>query len=351
MSHSPGTESLHACLSQDEPLCSVLVANFNGEHLLTHCLDSIRAQITSSPIEVIVHDDASVDRSLEILATYPEAQVLRSEVNVGFCVANNRMAAAARGRYLLLLNNDAELLDDALATLLSLAGEQPGDAVLSLPQYDRESGSLVDRGARIDPFCNPVPITDKRSSDAAMVIGACLWIPKRAWDALGGFPEWMESLGEDLYLCSAARLRGWPVRVAASSGYRHRQGASFGGNRPTGGRLASTYRRRFLSESNKTAVLATCTPGLVVWVLLTLHLPLLVLEGIVLAVLLRDTDVWRRVYWASLKRTLRQRHALCRVRRELQATRNTTIRSYFRQVTWMPGKLRLLLRYGVPSLR
>src|SRR5690606_15004053 len=137
---------------------------------------------------------------------YPAVRLIESESNVGFCVANNRMAAAARGEYLLWLNNDAALARDALGTLPRSARACASPQVLTLPQYDWQTGELVDRGCLLDPFFNPLPNTDTSRANVAYVIGACLWIPRDLWNELGGFPEWMGSLAEDLYLCGIARL-------------------------------------------------------------------------------------------------------------------------------------------------
>ena len=69
-----------------------------------------------------MHDDASRDESVEFIRQhYPIVVLIESQENVGFCVANNRMAGRVRGEFLLLLNNDAALWPDALATLLAAA--------------------------------------------------------------------------------------------------------------------------------------------------------------------------------------------------------------------------------------
>src|SRR6185312_7740799 len=138
---------------------------------------------------------------------YPQVEILASKENVGFSIGNNRMVAHARGEYILLLNNDAALYPDALASLLNTAHCQTQPGIQTLPQYDWVSGDLVDRGCLLDPFYNPVPNLDPERRDVAMVIGACLFIPRKLWNSLGGFPEWLESIGEDLYLCCLARLR------------------------------------------------------------------------------------------------------------------------------------------------
>ncbi|NMF99891.1 glycosyltransferase [Aromatoleum toluolicum] len=334
------------------PTCSICIANYNGESLLADCIDSILAQDCDFAFEILVHDDASTDASLAVLhARYPQVEVITSTTNVGFCIANNRLADRARGDYLLLLNNDAALAPDALSTLFAHARRQQPPGILTLPQYDWETNVLVDRGCLLDPFYNPVPNLAPDRTDVAMVIGACLWIPRKLWHELGGFPEWFESIAEDMYLCCRARLAGYPVEVTAGSAYRHRQGQSFGGNRASGGKLASTYRRRRLSERNKTFVLAICTPGPWMWLLLPLHLLTLATEGIVLALARRELRIWREIY-ANVYRTLASTYSqLLLERQAVQSKRKIGSISYLRGFLPYSRKLQLAVRHGLPGLR
>jgi len=335
-----------------EPVCSVCIANYNGINLLTDCLESVLAQRGDFSIEIIIHDDASIDDSVALLREkYPQVELLVSTQNVGFCISNNRMVAHARGKYVLLLNNDAALAPDALQTLMHEAGQQQPQGILTLPQYDWESGTLVDCGCLLDPFYNPVPNLDPDRRDVAMTIGACLWLPRALWLELDGFPEWFESIGEDLYLCCRARLAGYPMQVTASSSYRHRQGVSFGGNRAGTSGLVTTYNRRRLSERNKTFALIICTPGMMLWLLLSLHLLALTIEGALFSLQRWDTRLWHEVY-ASVWRTLwARRKQLRALRQAIQSTRGTTSRTYSRGFVLRLRKLDLLLRHGAPEIR
>lgn len=331
------------------PTVSVCIANYQGESVLRDCLDSVYSQAFEGTLEVIVHDDASKDASVELIrAAYPQVVLIQSAENVGFCVANNRMAAAARGEHLLLLNNDAMLLPGALEALCEAAGDEP--AILTLPQYRWSDGALVDHGCRLDVFNNPVPNLDPGRRDVAMVIGACLFVPKWLWDELGGLPEWMGSLAEDLYLCCQARLRGLPVRSVSTSGYRHHQGHSFGGGKSSPGRLRTTYRRRALSERNKTLALAILFPGPLAWPLLGLHLVLLSAEGLLLSLGRRDFRLWREVYWSALLAPWQSAPLVRRERRREQSRRKATLRKYLGPVTFVPRKLGLLFRHGIPDV-
>nr|WP_326528077.1 glycosyltransferase family 2 protein [Rhodoferax sp.] len=333
-------------------LVSVCIANYNGMAVIDDCIRSVIVQSGEVNIEILVHDDASSDGSpAHIREQYPHVKLIESSENVGFCVANNRMAAAAKGQYILLLNNDAVLYPDALETLHLEARQLNTPAILSLPQYDARSGELIDRGCLLDPFFNPVPNLDPQRRDVAMVIGACLWVPRVMWHELGGLPEWFESIAEDMYLCCRARLAGYAVRALTTSGYRHWQGGSFGGNRVTNNQLVSTFRRRALSERNKSFVMVLTCPAPFFQVIVPIHLMLLLLEGIFLTLLRRDMRIFKDVYLPALAEMVNRRQFLLGVRSSIQKKRTIRWQNFFATFTFKPQKASLLLKHGVPHIR
>lgn len=333
---------------------SVLIANYNGVGVIDDCIRSVLNQTgLAAEIEIIVHDDASTDGSVGyIRANYPEAQLIVSETNVGFCVANNRMARAASGDYLLLLNNDAALWPDALATLLEAAEMNSRGAVLGLPQYEFETGELLDMGSLLDPFLNPVPNLDASRCEVGMIMGACLWLPRALWFELGGFPEWFGSIGEDLYLCAVARLWGHPMRVRPVSGYRHRVGHSFGGGKVTRRQgLSTTFRRRGLTERNKTYAMIVTYPLLLLLLILPIHLSLLHAEGVILTLLKHNRSIWTEIYAPLLPALWRERARLGQLRRSVQSLRHLSMGEFLQPVRWLPRKLEMLWRHGLPELK
>jgi len=320
--------------------------------VIDDCIASVLAQDCGLQVEIIVHDDASTDGSVQhIRVAYPHAVLIESNDNVGFCVANNRMVERATGKFVLFLNNDAALYPDALATLYKAAQSVGQPAILSLPQYSFDTGELLDIGSLVDPFLNPVPNRNPERSEVAMVMGACLWIPKSLWQELGGFPEWFNSIGEDLYLCCRARLAGYPVRALGISGYRHRVGGSFGGGKVQQGRLSTTYRRRALSERNKTFVMLICQPVLLLAVLLPLHIVLIHLEGLLLSAIQRDSALWREIYAPLLFRLWGDRDKLLTERSRVQSGRKITLVDWLMPFQWRPWKLQMLLRHGLPEVK
>lgn len=94
---------------------SVIIVNYNTEALLADCLESVYEHTQGVDFEVIVVDNASVDGSRDLVRnSYPAVRLLENAENAGFGRANNRGAALARGRYVLFLNSDTRLLNDAL---------------------------------------------------------------------------------------------------------------------------------------------------------------------------------------------------------------------------------------------
>jgi len=341
-----------AVTSAGEPVCSICIANYNGAAVIGPCLESIYDQEFHLPLEIIIHDDASTDTSVDFIRhRFPDVTLIVSESNVGYCVSNNRMVSRARGRYILLLNNDAALHRDAVRTLYNHAERYPGPAILGLPQYDMQTGELIDRGSLFDPFLNPVPNLDPGRTDVGMVMGACLWIPKALWEELGGFPEWFGSLAEDMYLCCLARLRGYSVMVLPGSGFDHWIGKSLGGGKVIQNSLMTTYRRRVLSERNKSFVLLICCPAPVLYLLLPVHFLLLAAEGMILSLLKGSWRVFYEIYFSCLRSVWGKRACLSRVRRNIQSSRRVSSGKYFSAHRWFPYKLEMLAKHGIPSIR
>lgn len=336
----------------DERLvCSVCIANYNGMATLVACLDSVLKQDCSFQVETIVHDDASGDESVSFIReNYPQVVLIESRENVGFCVANNRMAARARGEFILLLNNDAELFPDALNTLYKAARYLDKPAIIGLPQYNAVTGELIDRGSRLDPFLNPVPNLEQGQQEVGMVIGACLWIPRGLWEEIGGFPEWFSSLAEDMYVCCCARLWGYPVLVLPESGFKHWIGHSFGGGKVIGNRLVTNRKRRALSERNKNFVMVLCYPTPWLHLFLPVHILILLLEGMAIALVKRELDLFINIYLTSVIALWKWRTELNQQRLRIQRSHILARCNFFRKFDWRPYKLRMLLKHGLPEI-
>lgn len=326
------------------------MANYQGKVVIEACLESLLSQVCSVPFEVVVYDDASPDGSAHLVAErFPGVRLIPGAVNVGYCQANRIMVKESQGDYVLLFNNDAWLLPASLQTLWEAAQNISGPAILGLPQFNAATGMLEDRGRVIDPFFNAVPNLDSGQHDVAMVAGACLWFPKHIWQQLGGFPEWFESTGEDLYLCCAARLRGYPVQVLPVGGFHHWIGHSIGGGRVSGGRLASTSGRRFRSERNKLAVVIACMPAPLNYLWALAIVVQLLIEGACLAIVKGSVSVFVDIYLRAIFDLVKRRGDISGIFLKPKPSFRHC-RRFLSVMTWVPYKLSLLWRHGIPEI-
>jgi GT2 family glycosyltransferase len=107
------------------PLLSVVITTWNSEVVLENCLASVSA-LAHSPIEIIVIDNASQDRTGEILKRYEDRfTVILNDTNRGFAAAQNQGIRASRGEWVLSLNPDVIVTPDFVSQLLAVSDADP----------------------------------------------------------------------------------------------------------------------------------------------------------------------------------------------------------------------------------
>lgn len=123
--------------TRHERLISVVVPAYNYGHLLPRALDSVVPQLDSRS-ELVVINDGSTDDTAAVLekyhAAHPEVMVV-SQVNKGPSAARNNGIAQARGKYVLLLDADDELMPDALRTLTDVVDKDPSIGLVLAAHY------------------------------------------------------------------------------------------------------------------------------------------------------------------------------------------------------------------------
>jgi GT2 family glycosyltransferase len=335
--------------TNSKPIISICVANYNGELILDDCIASILRQVDAPDFEIIVHDDASTDDSLRVLGKYESVRVIESVENVGFCISNNRMVAEARGEFVLLLNNDAQLFDDALCTLMKESRKYDDKVVLGLAQYDATSRELVDLGLHLDYFCSTVPKVRQHDAEIAMVMGACLWVPVNLWTRIGGFPVWFDTIAEDAYLCCYARLLGYRICVPSESGFLHIIGHSLGGGKSEDGKLKISVRRRYLSERNRVFMQWLFYPAWLLPFTTIINIFLLSIEAVVISIVNRRISLIYDIYIKSQFDAFAAIGTVRRIRRVAMASREISFSRFFSAFTLIPQKARLLLSSGLPK--
>jgi GT2 family glycosyltransferase len=157
---------------------SVLIVNYNGGHHLVACLHALERQsLPRYRFEVIVVDNASADRSADIIPTqFPWVRLVRSAKNLGFAAGNNFVAKFAHSRTIVLLNNDTIPDPYWLEELLAVADDHHSVASKLVFAHDPasvNSGGLMllrdGRGADVGFRCRD----DGRYEGGGAVFAGC----------------------------------------------------------------------------------------------------------------------------------------------------------------------------------
>jgi glycosyltransferase involved in cell wall biosynthesis len=196
------------------PTVSVIVPARNEEASLRACLESIVAQ-DGIDFEVIVVNDGSTDRTLDIAESFTGVQVIRSSaLKPGWSGKNNAAAAGAsvaRGEWLLFTDADTVHLPGSLSRAVAEA-KVNGVALLSYsPEQEVhgfwESAVMPVIFAELASRFRPADVSDPTSSVAA-ANGQYLLITRSAYDSVGGHEAIASSLLEDVALARAVKSSG-----------------------------------------------------------------------------------------------------------------------------------------------
>jgi GT2 family glycosyltransferase len=220
-----------------EPALSVIVLNYNGRAWLPGCIEALAAQRGAPAFEILLVDNGSTDGSAAFARErWPAVRVIESGGNLGFAEGNNVGARAARGEWLVFLNNDTAAEPGWLASLAAEAGAHPEFAIVTSRVLFLDDPSIVDSAGdgyfrAGGAFKHGYGASTGGFASSREVFGACgaaFMIRRGDFAALGGFDARFFMNFEDVDLSYRARLRGLRVWYAASAVVRHAGGASLG---------------------------------------------------------------------------------------------------------------------------
>lgn len=232
-----------------DPVVSVIVVSYQTAELTCRAVRSAHRSAGHIPIEVIVVDNGSTDGSveaLEQLATEVPIVLDAAGANLGFGPAVNRAARRARAPYLLLLNPDAELVDDALLVLVEAARRRPDRGFYS-GLTERSDGTVNTSTVRNLPtlhgllafglllstlfpgrrWADPDHVAVDPGAaevDVEVVTASLLLITRDVFEHLGGFDERFFLYSEEVDLLRRARCSGRGPLLVPAVRVRHDAG-------------------------------------------------------------------------------------------------------------------------------
>lgn len=204
-------------------MVSVIILSYNTKALLKSCLTSLYRHIKSITFEVIVVDNASSDQSVEMVKNnFPKVRIIENKQNFGFSKGSNIGATKAKGKFLLFLNSDIELLNDNFDQAIERLEKDKTVGIIGGSLLNREGTQQRSFGN----FYNLLNVAvmlfggDKtemlgRKVDAAKkvewVSGAFFLIKKDLFDKINGLDEHFFMYVEDMELCYRIKKQGYMV--------------------------------------------------------------------------------------------------------------------------------------------
>lgn len=217
---------------EGEPLVSILIPNMDHTDDLEKCLSSVYKKTSWNNFEVIVIENnskeaATFDYYKKITGPegYPRCRVVeyKAEGGFNFSAINNFGRKAAKGDYLLLLNNDVEVINREWLTELLMQASRPGVAMCGAMLYYpddtiQHAGIVTGLGGYAGHSHKYRPRTSggymfraATVQDFSAVTAACLLVRAEVFDALNGLDEGFTVAFNDVDFCLRARRAGWRV--------------------------------------------------------------------------------------------------------------------------------------------
>ncbi|MBI4533132.1 MAG: glycosyltransferase family 2 protein [Candidatus Melainabacteria bacterium] len=228
---------------------SIVIVNWKTPRLLAKCLDSVLADPRYAEFELYVIDNASGDESVAMLTEqYPSVHVIANTQNLGFSKACNQAIPDTKGRYVLLLNPDAVVSDNAITRLADFM-DNHNNCGASGPKVLNPDGSLqlacrrsfpdpvasffrltyLSRLFPTNPLVAKYNLTYRDPDDVCEVdalSGSCMMVRREAIGQVGLLDEDIFMFGEDIDWCWRIKQAGWKVYYAPQAVVYHHHGAS-----------------------------------------------------------------------------------------------------------------------------
>jgi N-acetylglucosaminyl-diphospho-decaprenol L-rhamnosyltransferase len=224
---------------------SIVIITWKMKNLLKSCLDSIYKYTKGVKFEIILIDNKSDDGTVEMIEKdFPEIRLVKNESNRGVAPARNQGLGLVKGKYILILDADIELIEDSISQLFDymeknsscgLVGSKLVDpnglcqysckrfpTFLSLVYRRFEHLDFV-RNSRTLQFHIMKEWDHNSISDVDYLIGACQFFRKDVIDKIGFYDQNIFYGPEDIDFCLRIWKAGWSVVYYPLTSMIHRE--------------------------------------------------------------------------------------------------------------------------------
>lgn len=252
------------------PRVSIVIPVFNKALYTYNCLLTLHRYDSDLSKEIIIINNASTDETRKLLEQLQGAvKIVDNTENLGFVEACCQGATLAEGEFILFLNNDTQVTEHWLTSLVNVMDNDPhvgitGSKLIYPDGRLQEAGGIIFNDAsgwNYGRFFDPTNPEFDFSRAVDYCSGASLMIRKTLWEMLGGFDKrYAPAYYEDTDLCFAARQAGYKVMYCHDSEVVHHEGITAGTDLNSGYKAFQTINHAKFREKWQT-VLTTHFPA------------------------------------------------------------------------------------------
>jgi len=222
---------------------SVIIVNWNTKDLLCQCIDSLTQTLKKIDTEVFVVDNGSTDGSVAaVREKVSGVRLIENLVNLGFAKANNQAISLSSREYLLLLNPDTQVKDEAIERMLFFMDAHPEAGVVgaqllnvdgskqnSIANFPSLATELLNKSLLRWLFPDKFPGKEMDYPgpvEVDSVIGACMMARRKALEQVGLLDEEYFLFLEETDWCYRMKKAGWKIYHIPQAEVLHFQGKS-----------------------------------------------------------------------------------------------------------------------------
>lgn len=198
------------------PRCTIIIPTFNGAEHTLQCLLSL-LPYAADWLEILVYDDCGSDQTMDLVARFKNVVAFRANQNEGFLKAVNAATKLARGEFVILMNNDATLVEGSIAESLDLFEREKscgymGGRVKFASGALQEAGCIIYQNGTTNGYLRFAAAADPRAMfirDVDYCSGVFCILRKDQFLAMGGFDlAYVPAYFEETDLCMRLREAG-----------------------------------------------------------------------------------------------------------------------------------------------
>ena len=207
---------------------SIVILSYNAKDLTVACLESVISQykkeLIDKEIEIIIVDNNSSDESapevLKIKNKISNLALIQNKENMGFARGCNIGANVAKGRYILFLNSDTQVLDRGFLSMTDFLDKNPQIALLG-GKLENNDGSIQPSAGKFYNLVNLIIMllglerlgflrsSPDKIQKVDWVSGACMMVRRNIFEKLNGFDDKLFMYMEDMEICFRAQELGY----------------------------------------------------------------------------------------------------------------------------------------------